>query len=97
MKKSLAIILTFLAVVLCACPNLIFGVITLSQSPEWVSMIIASGQQATGINAPPSDLGTSIAVARVVAGSAICLGLVIPVAVGLITFGMARKQAAQNL
>jgi len=98
MKKSVAIILTIVAVVLCSCPTLVFGVASfiITSTPEGIAEALAAGQQATGIT-PQGDPGAGIAFAKILAGSGICLGLVVPVVVGLITFRMARKRAAQNL
>jgi quinol-cytochrome oxidoreductase complex cytochrome b subunit len=99
MKKSIAIVLILVAIVLCTCPTLFLGVGTFAttSSPEGIATVIANSQQITGINIAQSDVGPAITMARFISASGICLGLVIPLVVGLITFRMARKQGAQAL
>jgi hypothetical protein len=99
MKKSMAIVLIVVAVVLCACPSLFFGGGTffLSASPGGIATAMANSQQVTGIIVPQSDMGAAVALSKVFAGGTICLGLAVPVVVGLITLRMARKKAAGTL
>jgi hypothetical protein len=99
MKKSIAIVLILVVIVLCTCPTLFFGVGTFAttSSPGGIATAMANSQQITGINVPQSDMGAMIALSKVFAGGTICLGLVIPVVVGLITLRMARKKAAGTL
>ncbi len=98
MKKSIAIVLILVVIVLCTCPTLFFGVGTFvtASSPEGIATVIANAHEVTGVNIPPSDVGSSITVAKVFSAGGICLGLVIPVVVGLITLRMARKKAAET-
>jgi hypothetical protein len=95
MKKNVAIILIIVAVVLCSCPALLGGIYSLSilSSPELIPMAIANG----GMSKDPRIIDASLMIYRVLSGCVICLGVIIPVVVGVITFRMTRKnEAAQT-
>jgi hypothetical protein len=97
MKKSVAIILVIVAVLLCTCPLLVTGVSTFvaSGTPEGIEQAVANAEQVTGVEIAPADIGAAVSGAQALAGCGLCLGVLIPVAVGLITFRMARKQNLQ--
>jgi hypothetical protein len=97
MKKSVAIILIVVFVLLCTCPTLFFGVgaISGSGSPEIMATAYTAGQQFTGITPSTApDFATLAVTLRGTAACAICLGILIPLVVGFVTLRMARKHAA---
>jgi hypothetical protein len=96
MKKKVAIILIVVAVVLCSCPSLAFGGINLitASSPEMAATMVALGAKTIGQPAPTAADPMS---AIFLGGCVICIGVIIPVVVALVTLRMARKKEAQSL
>jgi hypothetical protein len=97
MKKNVAIILIIVAVVLCTCPSLIFGGINFytASSPAVAATMSALGAQTMGATPPaPVDSTTGM----IGGACTICIGILIPVVVALVTLRMARKkEAAESL
>jgi hypothetical protein len=97
MKRSVAIVLILVAVFLCACPSLAYagGTFYYTSSPELMADAINAGAQTTGMVAPDADMGSVANFLRVSAGCLTCLGVLIPVAVGVITLRAAKKKEQQ--
>jgi hypothetical protein len=99
MKKSVAIVLIIVAVVLCSCPALVAGIGSVSSgsSPEIIATALVDSQSATGMAPPTTDPGTIANLAKVSGGCLICLGLIIPLVVGVVTLRMANKKEAAQI
>jgi len=97
MKKSIAIVLIVIAVVFCTCPSLVFGGINLytASSPAMAATLSAQGSETLGQAPQSSPLNPMTAM--ITGGCALCVGVLIPIVVGLITLRMARKKEAESL
>jgi hypothetical protein len=99
MKKSVAIVLIVVSVVICSCPSLAYGVgsLVMKWSPAELAGLAANAQSTTGTEMTPEIIALVGTIFKVLSGCIILLGLAIPLVVGLITLRMARKhQAAQT-
>ena len=94
MKKNIAIILILVAVVLCACPSLAYAGVMVygTSSPELINNAFDTSAQMMGVTIPPAEIESTVTTIRVTAGCAACLGILVPIIVGLITLRMARKK-----